>query len=56
VSILLLTGLPLFLGYKSKSPVFFGMYSAKLMLVNTVYILALLFSSGLFIYFSRKND
>jgi DNA-binding XRE family transcriptional regulator len=56
VSILLLTGLPLFLGYKSKSPVFFGMYSAKLMLVNTVYILALLFFSGLFIYFDRKND
>jgi len=55
VSILLLTGLPLFLGYKSKSPVFFGMYSAKLMLVNTVYILALLFSSGLFVYFSRKK-
>ena len=56
VSGLMLIGLPLFLGYESKNPVFFGMYSAKLMLVNTVYVLALLFSLGLFIYFSRKKN
>jgi uncharacterized protein involved in exopolysaccharide biosynthesis len=55
VSILLLTGLPLFLGYKSKSPVFFGMYSAKLMIVNTVYVLGLLSSAYLFIKLTRKN-
>ena len=55
VSGLMLIGLPLFLGHESKNPVFFGMYSAKLMLVNTVYVLFLLFSSGLFIHLTRKN-
>jgi len=55
VSGLMLVGLPLFLGYESKSPVFFGLYSAKLMIVNTVYVLMLLFSSGLFIHITRKN-
>ena len=55
VSGLMLIGLPLFLGYESKSPVFFGMYSAKLMLVNTVYVLLFLISSGLFIHLTRKN-
>jgi len=55
VSGLMLVGLPLFLGYESKSPVFFGLYSAKLMIVNTVYVLMLLFSSGLFIHVTRNN-
>ena len=55
VSSFMLIGLPLFLGYESKNPVFFGMYSAKLMIVNTVYVLMLLFSSGLFIHITRKN-
>lgn len=55
VSGLMLIGLPLFLGYESKSPVFFGMYSAKLMIVNTVYVLLFLISSGLFIHLTRKN-
>jgi len=56
VSGFMLIGLPLFLGYESKSPVFFGMYSAKLMLVNTVYIIILLSSVSLFIYLSRKKS
>lgn len=55
VSGLMLIGLPLFLGYESKNPVFFGMYSAKLMIVNSFYVLLLLFSSGLFIHLTRKN-
>ena len=56
VSFLLLLGLPFFLGYQSQNPVFFGMYSAKLILVNTVYVLTLLLSSVLFVYLSRKNN
>jgi len=56
VSGFMLIGLPLFLGYESKNPVFFGMYSAKLMLVNTVYIIMLLSSVSLFIYLSRKKS
>ena len=55
VSGFMLIGLPLFLGTQSSSPVFFGMYSAKLMLVNTVYVLVLFSSAYLFIYLTRKN-
>jgi uncharacterized protein involved in exopolysaccharide biosynthesis len=54
VSSLMLIGLPLFLGYESKNPVFFGMYSAKLMLLNTIYVFIFLSSSVLFIYLTRK--
>jgi len=55
VSVLFLIGLPLFLGYKSQNPIFFGVYSAKLMFVNTVYVLILITSVSLFIYASRKR-
>jgi len=55
VSGFMLIGLPLFLGTQSSNPVYFGLYSAKLMLVNTVYILIFLFSSGLFIRLTIKN-
>jgi len=55
VSGLMLIGLPLFLGYESKTPVFFGLYSAKLMLVNTVYMLVLISAISLFIYLTPKN-
>ena len=50
VSILLLIGLPYYIGHQSQNPVFFGMYSAKLMFVNIVYVLTFLFSTILFIY------
>ena len=55
VSGLMLIGLPLFLGHESKNPVFFGMYSAKLMLVNTVYVFVLLSSITLFIYLIKRS-
>jgi len=55
VSFLLLIGLPFYLGHESKNPVFFGMYSAKLMLVNTVYVLTLITAISIFIYFTRKK-
>jgi uncharacterized protein involved in exopolysaccharide biosynthesis len=56
VSGLMLIGLPFFLGYKSKFPIYFGMYSAKLMFVNTVYVLVLISAISLFIYITRRND
>ena len=56
VSILLLIGLPFYLGHKSQNPVFFGMYSGKLMLINTIYIFVLLFSISLFIYRTRNKN
>jgi uncharacterized protein involved in exopolysaccharide biosynthesis len=55
ISILLLVGLPFYLGGKSQNPVFFNMYSVKLMLLNTVYVITLLSSSCLYIYLSRKK-
>jgi len=55
VSGLMLIGLPLFLGYESKNPVFFGMYSAKLMLVNTVYVFVLLSAIALFFYLTKTS-
>jgi uncharacterized protein involved in exopolysaccharide biosynthesis len=55
VSVLLIICLPFYLGHESKFPIFFGMYSAKFMLVNTVYILVLLLSLGLSIYNSKKK-
>ena len=56
MSVLLLIGLPFYLSHESNNPVFFGMYSAKLMLVNTVYVITLLFSIGLFVRLSRKES
>jgi hypothetical protein len=57
VSVLLLVGSPYYLGYESKNPIFFGMYSARLMLLNTIYLITLLSTFILFIYsFKKKND
>ena len=55
VSGFMLLGLPLFLGYESANPIFFGMYSAKLMIVNTVYVIGFLYSIGLFLYLLIKK-
>ena len=57
VSALLLAGSPFYLGYESKNPVFFGMYSANLMIVNTIYVIGLFCSLYLFTYITwRKKD
>ncbi len=56
VSVLLLVGLPFYLGHRSQNPTFFGMYSARLMLVNIVYVLTLLFSLGIFINLTRNKN
>jgi uncharacterized protein involved in exopolysaccharide biosynthesis len=55
VSFLLLIGLPFYIGYESKNPIFFGMYSKKLMLMNTVYVFVLFSSITLFIYLTKKS-
>ena len=55
ISVLLLIGLPFYLGHQSASPAFFGMYSVKLMFVNIFYIITLLFSTILFIYRTVKK-
>ncbi len=53
--IMLTMGLPLYLGYQSKNPVFFGRYSMKLMIVNSAYVLALIFAIIMF-FASKKRS
>jgi len=55
VSVLLLIGLPFYLGYESKDPVFFNRYSSRIMIINTIYILSLLASTSFFIYNKLKK-
>jgi uncharacterized protein involved in exopolysaccharide biosynthesis len=55
VSIMLLIGAPYYLGHKSQNPVFFGMYSAKFMFVNIIYVVVLTTATSLFIYLIRKK-
>jgi hypothetical protein len=55
VSILLLIGLPFYLGHESQIPVYLGMYSAKYMLFSIVYVITLITSIILFIYFTWKK-
>ena len=54
-STLLILGLPFYLGHQSKNPVYFGMYSERLLLVNIFYVITLIFSIGLFIYNLKKK-
>jgi uncharacterized protein involved in exopolysaccharide biosynthesis len=56
VSVVLLLGLPYYIGYQSKVPIFFGMYSAKIMLVNVVYIFVLVSTIILFINLTRGKN
>jgi len=55
ISLLLILGLPYYLGYKSKVPVYFGMYSSKIMLLNIAYVISLIIVSFLFIKEIRKK-
>ncbi len=53
VSVLMLIGLPFYLGYESKNPVFFGMYSPMLMVIISIYIMTLAASISLYLYNSK---
>ena len=55
ISVLFLLGLPTYLGRRSDNPEFFGMYSKPLMIVNTVYVLTLMFFIVLFIYLIKRK-
>ena len=55
VSIFLLAGSPFYFGCESEFPVFFGRYSPALMIVNTLYIMAIITAICLSIYRYRKN-
>ena len=55
VSLLLFIGLPFYLGHKSKTPDFFGLYSTKLMIFNIIYILIFICFTILFFYRTQKK-
>jgi len=55
VSILMIVGLPFYLGHKSSNPVFFSRYSPTLMIVNIIYILTLIAFVSIFIFVTRKK-
>jgi uncharacterized protein involved in exopolysaccharide biosynthesis len=49
VSVLLLLFSPFYFGYRSQNPIFFGMYSFKLMLINVLYLISFITVVILFI-------
>ncbi len=51
----LVIGLPFYLGHESSNPIYFGKYSLTLLIINILYILALLFFIYLFLFQSTKN-
>jgi uncharacterized protein involved in exopolysaccharide biosynthesis len=55
ISGLLTLGLPFYLSHTSIDPVYFGLYSTKFMIINTIYIVALLFFSFMFVYSTIKK-
>jgi len=55
VSIIMLLNLPFYLGAKSKTTMFFGRYSGKLMIFIIVYIILMLLTIGLFLRNSKKS-
>ena len=56
ITVLLIAGLPFYIGHESKNPVFFGMYSQKLFLIIILYILVLLIFSFLFLKSFKNNN
>ena len=55
ISIMMIVGLPYYLGHESENPVYFGMYSSKMMSINLIYLLILILSIFQFFYFSKKK-
>lgn len=55
VSIMLLIGSPYYFSYRSQKPEFFGMYSSKIMILNSLYLFIFLISISLFIYSKKKK-
>ena len=52
---MLILTFPVYLSHESKVPVFFGMYSKKLMLIILLYVLTLIFSVIMFLKHKAKN-
>jgi uncharacterized protein involved in exopolysaccharide biosynthesis len=50
MSVVLMIGLPFYIGHRSADPVLFGMYSIKLFIINIIYVVILLFFVVSFFY------
>ena len=55
VGALMIMGLPFYLGYESRNPVFFGRYSPILMAIISIYVLITMASIGFYITSSKKK-
>ena len=55
LTFLLFLGMPIYLGYRSDNPTYFGMYSTKIMIFNTIYVLAFIIFLMIYIRLSRKK-
>ena len=55
ISVLMVLGLPYYLTHTSLDPVYFGLYSLDFMIINIIYIFALLFFSFMFVYSTKKK-
>jgi len=55
ISVLMIIGLPFYLGHESSNPEYFGRYSLTLVVINIVYISFLICSISMFIYSNRYN-
>ena len=57
LSIMLLVGMPFYLSHKSQVPIYFNMYSAKMLVVNILYILIFIIATIAFIFsFIKTHD
>jgi len=55
ISLILIIGLPYWLGHRSQDPVFFNLYSAKLMFIISFYLISLLFFLFVYIKLSKQQ-
>ena len=56
ITIMMLLGLPYSLGHKSANPTYFDMYSSRLMFLNLIYLLLLIFFASQFIYLTKRKQ
>ncbi|MBH11227.1 MAG: hypothetical protein CMG74_12925 [Candidatus Marinimicrobia bacterium] len=56
ICLLLILGSPYYIGHESKNPIYFDMYSAKMMLMNIIYLCCFILSAAIFIYSSSRNN
>ncbi len=55
ISVFFLIGLPIILSNQSIDPDYFGMYSKRIMFINSIYVIVFIFSSCLYFYLKTKN-